>query len=137
MGKTRPAGPATPEGIRGCRCPEHCRGRVRSCVHIRVPVCPCVCVRVRAGVRVCWRAPAWKRADAAELPREWTFCWLGPWWSVDTIRSGRLGSQQFPHHVVYKSVWPQLFQMKNSPGALQSLRHPLSLTCQQVAILSG
>lgn len=44
MGKMCPAGPAAPEGIRGCRCPEHCRGRVRSCVRIRVPVCPCVCV---------------------------------------------------------------------------------------------
>lgn len=56
MGKTRPAGPAAPEGIRGCRCPEHCRGRVRSCVRIRV----CVHARshtcARVPVRVCARA---------------------------------------------------------------------------------
>lgn len=49
MGKMRPAGPAAPEGIRGCRCPEHCRGRVRSCVRIRV----CVHARAHTCARAC------------------------------------------------------------------------------------
>lgn len=53
MGKTRPAGPATPEGIRGCRCPEHCRGRVRSCVRIRVPVRVCARACRRTSVLAC------------------------------------------------------------------------------------
>lgn len=110
---------------------------VCACAPQCVPMRLCTCVCVHAGVRVCWRVLTWEREDVAELPGEWTFCPPGLWWSVDAIRSGLLGSQQFPHHVFYKSMWPQLFQLKNSPGALQSLRDLLSLKRQQVVILSG